>query len=345
MLPYHINSDEFERAYKEKLSGFDQWEDKAHAEEFMAFPENVGPQLCIDETSLSKGELYTIVSNPEGHCRKGSLVAVVKGTKSDDVIRVLKENIPEEKRLLVREMTMDFSPGMERITHRAFPNAEITIDLFHVIKGCTDAMLQVRSKSLREARRQDVEFREIHKRQRKEYLQYIECKKRFRAKITMAYIPVKVGEVYQPLRLRNGDTICELLTRSYGLLMTSSNNWTESQKERAELLFMRFPRLRDAYSLTHSLRMIFANHGATVESARESFYSWYWKVMAFKDKNFTTVARTIETRLDEVLHYFVERHTNAYAESLNSKIKAFRASLRGVMDVPFFLYRLKLIFA
>lgn len=37
--------------------------------------------------------------------------------------------------------------------------------------------------------------------------------------------------------------------------------------------------------------------------------------------------------------------TNAYAESLNAKIKAFRASLRGVMDVQFFLYRLSLLFA
>lgn len=344
MLPYHINSDEFERAYKEKLSGFDSWDDKPHAEEYMSFPENAGSRLCIDETSLSRGEIYTIVSNPESRCRKGSLVAVVKGTKSDDVLRVLKQNIPEEKRLQVREMTMDFSPSMERIARRAFPNAVITIDRFHVQKGCMDAMLQVRSACLREARRKEAEFREIHKRQRKEYLAYKKYK-RYRARVTFAYIPVKVGEVYQPLRLRNGDTVCELLTRSYGLLMTSSNMWTESQKERAELLFQRFPRLKEAYSLTHSLRMIFSNHDATKESARESFYRWYWKVMAFGDKNFATVARTIESRLDEVLNYFVERHTNAYAESLNSKIKAFRASLRGVMDVPFFLYRLKLIFA
>lgn len=344
MLPYHINSDEFERAYKEKLSGFESWEDKTHAEEYMSFPENVGVRLCIDETSLWRGEIYTIVSNPESRCRKGSLVAVVKGTKSDDVIRVLKQTLSEEKRLQVREMTLDFSPSMERIAHRAFPTAVITIDRFHVRKGCMDAMLQVRSACLWEARRKEAGFREIHKRQRKDYLAYKKYK-RYRAKVTFAYIPEKVCEVYQPLRLRNGDTVCELLTRSYGLLMTSSNRWTASQKERAELLFQRFPRLKEAYWLTHSLRMIFSNHDATKEYARESFYRWYWKVMAFGDKNFTTVARTIDARLDEVLNYFVERHTNAYAESLNSKIKAFRASLRGVTEVTFFFYRLKLIFA
>ncbi|MDY5599413.1 MAG: DDE transposase, partial [Bacteroidaceae bacterium] len=36
--------------------------------------------------------------------------------------------------------------------------------------------------------------------------------------------------------------------------------------------------------------------------------------------------------------------TNASAESLNSKIKQFRAQLRGVADVDFFLYRLSMIF-
>ena len=32
------------------------------------------------------------------------------------------------------------------------------------------------------------------------------------------------------------------------------------------------------------------------------------------------------------------------AESLNSKIKQFRAQLRGVIDVDFFLYRLSMIY-
>ena len=90
MLPYHINSDEFERAYKNHLSDFRTWAAKEHAEKWLVYPENIGRQLCIDETSLSRGELYTIVSNPEAHCRKGSLVAVVKGTKAEEVIRVLK---------------------------------------------------------------------------------------------------------------------------------------------------------------------------------------------------------------------------------------------------------------
>uniref|UniRef100_UPI00356B6F56 transposase n=1 Tax=Prevotella denticola TaxID=28129 RepID=UPI00356B6F56 len=41
-----------------------------------------------------------------------------------------------------------------------------------------------------------------------------------------------------------------------------------------------------------------------------------------------------------ILNFFVNRATNANAESFNAKVKAFRAQFRGVTDIPFFLYRL-----
>ena len=53
---------------------------------------------------------------------------------------------------------------------------------------------------------------------------------------------------------------------------------------------------------------------------------------------------TIKLKEDQVLNYFVERSTNASAESFNSKVKNFRAQLHGVLDVKFFMYRLGCIF-
>ena len=50
-------------------------------------------------------------------------------------------------------------------------------------------------------------------------------------------------------------------------------------------------------------------------------------------------------REDEILNYFVNRSTNAAAESLNAKIKQFRAQLRGIIDRKFFLFRLTRIYA
>ena len=65
--------------------------------------------MCIDETALSCGELYTVVTNPTGHGGRGTLIAMIKGTDSDTVISVL-EKIGINKRHTVREVTLDLNP-------------------------------------------------------------------------------------------------------------------------------------------------------------------------------------------------------------------------------------------
>ena len=47
--------------------------------------------VCIDETALSCGELYTVVTNPAGHGGRGTLIAIVKGTDAETVISVLEK--------------------------------------------------------------------------------------------------------------------------------------------------------------------------------------------------------------------------------------------------------------
>ena len=78
---YHIDGDEFGRAYKDHISGFRTWTELDHADEWLIFPQNIGPHVSIDETCLSTGEVYTIVSNKDAHGRKGCIIAIVKGTK------------------------------------------------------------------------------------------------------------------------------------------------------------------------------------------------------------------------------------------------------------------------
>ena len=59
---------------------------------------------------------------------------------------------------------------------------------------------------------------------------------------------------------------------------------------------------------------------------------------------FNAAADTIRDRKDEVLNYFLNRTIYTSAESQNSKIKQFRAQLRGIINVDFFLYRLSMIY-
>ena len=47
----------------------------------------------------------------------------------------------------------------------------------------------------------------------------------------------------------------------------------------------------------------------------------------------------------DILNFFDNRSTNASAEAFNAKIKNFRAQLRGISDVKYFLFRLQKIYA
>lgn len=75
---YHINGDTFEKQYKEVLSGYREWSELSHAEDWLVFPENIGESICIDETAPSNGELYTIVSNRSSRGGKGTIIAIVR---------------------------------------------------------------------------------------------------------------------------------------------------------------------------------------------------------------------------------------------------------------------------
>ena len=313
---YHIDGHTFEKQYKEVLSGFREWDQLEHADEWLLFPDNIGPRLAIDESSLSNGELYTFITNRDAHTRECSLVAVVAGTKSEDVVAVL-QRIDEVLRNTVEEVTLDLSDSMRKIVRTAFPKASRVIDRFHIQKLACDAVQELRIKHRWDVIQQANDEME-------------------EAKLN--------GENYVPYRYSNGDTRKELLIRSRYLLFKSANNWTERQKQRAGILFEEYPDIKTAYGLSHSLRMIFTKN-TIKDAARLSMVRWYNKVEAAGFHSFNVIAATFYEHYDEILNFYNNRSSNAMAESFNAKLKLFRANLRGVIDKKFFLFRIANLYA
>ena len=313
---YHIDGHTFEKQYKEVLSGFRQWDQLEHAAEWLLFSENVGPRLAIDESSLSNGELYTFVTNREAHTREQSLVAVVAGTKAEDVIAVL-QRIDEERRNAVEEVTLDLSDSMRKIVRTAFPKASRVIDRFHIQKLACDAVQELRVKHRWEAIQQA--HNEMEEARQK-------------------------GKEYNPYRFPNGDTRKELLIRSRYLLFKSADKWTDRQKQRAAILFGEYPDIQTAYGLCHSLRMIFTKN-TIKNAARLSMARWYNKVEKAGFHSFNIIAATFYEHYEEILNFYNNRSSNALAESFNAKVKLFRANLRGVADKKFFLFRIAKLYA
>ena len=215
---FQIEGKQLQEQYKEHISDYNGWEQKDHADEWMLFTKNVSPYLSIDETALSNGELYTIVTNKGAKGRKGAIVAMIKGTVAEDIISVLKK-IPERLRKKVQEVTMDMAANMQLAIRRCFTNAHRVIDRFHVQKLAYDAVQECRIKYRWDAL--DAENEAIKQAKRNKTI--------FR------------GEV-----LSNGDTLKQLLARSRYLLFKHHSKWTQVQKNRAELLFERYPELKKA---------------------------------------------------------------------------------------------------
>lgn len=312
---YHIDGHQFEKQYKEVLSGYRDWGQLEHAENWLLFPENIGSSLAIDETALSNGELYTIVTNRDRHGRKGCLLAVIAGTRAEDAWKVL-ERIDEQDRCKVKEVTLDLSDSMRKIVRHCFPNAKRVIDRFHIQKLACDAVQEMRIKYRWDAIQQANDEME-------------------EAKLS--------GKKYIPEVLPNGDTKKELLARSRYLLFKSPEKWTDSQKQRAKVLFEEYPKLKVAYGLCHSLRMIFAKN-TIKDTARLSMAKWYNKVEKAGFHSFNVIAATFYEHYDDILNFYNNRSSNAAAESFNSKIKLFRANLRGVADKKFFLFRISKLY-
>ena len=88
----------------------------------MLFPNNFGDDMSLDETCLSNGEVYTILTNKAAHGGKGALAAMVRGVASDTVSRILRK-IPCELRCKVKTVTTDLSSAMMLTVRAVFPKA------------------------------------------------------------------------------------------------------------------------------------------------------------------------------------------------------------------------------
>lgn len=343
---FFTDGETLERCYKHSLSGFREWDQLEHASDWILLPENIGERLSIDETSL-QDDLFTFLSNKEGHCKKGTIVASVRGTKVKDVVEVLFK-IPEEQRLKVKEVTMDLSESMADIVTQAFPNATIVLDCFHIMRRCNDAIEEMRLRCKREAqakvRKEKSEFKKRQKRNAAHRRWYRKTHpKKYKGK-TRGRKPARKNEKFRPTVLSTGDTLVELLTRCRCALTQTPDKWSERTKERMDLLFAKYPKIKQSYDIVNKLRSIFRSTTLTKETARDKLHGWYKTVNRCTIREIKSARDAIKTREDTVLNYFIARSTNASAESLNSKMKSFRAQLRGVSDLSFFMYRLRMIF-
>ena len=323
-----LNGQTLRKQYKERISGYRTWGQLGHAEEYMLFPDNFGADLSLDETCLSNGEVYTILTNKAAHGGKGALAAMIRGVASDAVVAVLRR-VPYEIRQKVRTVTTDLSSAMMMTARAAFPKAMLVNDRFHVQRLVSEAIDQMRIGLRWEILAEENKAIRAHRARRNAA--------RTRAEKDL------VGE-WEPERMENGETRPQIMARSRHIILTHKSKWNAQQQERAGILLRMFPRLEQAYNIYLELVDIF-NKKSVPSEARLNLARWYNKVEDFGDEGFNKVIETFENHSHTIINYFVDRLTNASAESFNAKIKAFRSQFRGVGDIKFFMYRLATLYS
>lgn len=274
--------------------------------EDLLYGSNLGRRLGIDDTGLIGRDGNTVIGNKD----TGKLVALITGTKSKHIIDVVSQ-IPFRERLMVEEISLDFCGSYDWATRALFPNAIKTIDRFHVQQLVNDAMQSVRTRHRWEALKAAAEAKEVGQRLR-----------------------------YHA----NGETSKELLARGRYLLFTPTDQWTAPQQERAAVLFADYPEIAEAYRISQALRTLYEGRQTVVE-AKVLLQDWYLQTRASGIDEFITCVKTIQTHEGRVLNYFINRDTNAFAESMNAKLKQFKRMCRGIKDPKFFLFRVGLYFA
>jgi len=203
------------------------------------------------------------------------------------------------------------SPAMEAIVRESFPRAYLVTDRFHVQQLASESIQEIRMSYRRKAIKEENDDLQKAKENNRKY----------------------IARTYS-----NGDTKKQLLARSRHLVFKPSGKWSRSQEERSKILFKEFPKIEKAYNLSMMFRNCY-ELSKTQKKARERFNNWYNKIENSEIREFDICVNTVKTHEDTILNYFINRSTNAGAESFNAKIKGFRSIVRGVRDKKFFLFR------
>jgi len=294
-------------------------------------PENFGSAMAIDEKQIGE-EMHTIISNRQ----TGRIALMARSMRYEDLQKLL--DVESMSCRNVETLTRDLSPLYAKAGNELFFNSSAVADKFHIIRYATEACQDVRVRLRQDMLRERRLKHQAHKKQEKQRKQ--ECQT-----YGKEYVPEKFH--YQEEQLSNGDTVLEALARSRYLLFKYPDQWTLSQKNRANALFVKFPEIKKVYDRCCEFRdwMKKENIGRSISSLKNELKHWMQKVEQDDVDEMLNFQSLIERNLLPVLNYFRFGATNAIAENINSQIQRFIMINQGVRDREFFYFRMRNYFS
>lgn len=288
-------------------------------------PENIGERMAVDEKYIN-GEFYTLLTN--GQTGKIALMAsTTKNSLLSPSMRKFQDSLFE-----VKVLTRDLASNYDWFGRENFMNAIHVADKFHVLKHAFEALQDIR-----------IYYRQKLLTQRREAYEAYKMNKKTSPKLKFEYSEPK---------LSNKETHRQLLARSQYLLYKKRSDWSESQSQRAKLLFKHYPDIEIVYDRICEFRAWYSADNAidqnkdiaskknVLTSINQKLDQWIHSVVAADITELSNFKSLVERNRGCIVNYFITKATNAIAESNNNIIQTFLRANRGARNRDFFYFRL-----
>ncbi len=281
----------------------------------------MGEHMAVDEKYI-RGEFYTLLTNGQ----TGKIALMAATTKSSDLAQVMP--VFGEKRFEVKTFTRDLAPNYDWFGREQFMNAAHVADKFHVLKNGFDALQDLR-----------IYYRQKQLTKRREAYEAYKLKKKENPDLKFDY---------KESKLKNAETHRQLLSRSQYLLYKYQHQWSDSQKQRAEILFNLYPDIQKAHIRICQFRAWYAKENiiatddkTAMNSIKTQLQQWFHQVEQDDITEILNFKHLVERNSGAILNYFSTGKSNAIAESNNAKIQNLLAQNKGNRNLDFFYFRLK----
>ena len=284
--------------------------------------------MAVDEKYIN-GKFYTLLTNGQN----GKIAMMASTTK----LKYLNKSVQKFGMLLfnVKVLTRDLASNYDWFARENFINAAQVADKFHVLKHAFGALQDIR-----------IYHRQKLLTQKREAFENFKQQKKTSNDKTMIF---KFNEP----KLHNNETLRQLLARGMYLLYKMPNQWSESQKIRAKILFNQYPDIQTAYELICEFRKWYSKDNIIdkqldrkdkllqLNTIKEELELWFIKVKNADITEILNLTSLIERNKGSILNYFYTGATNAIAESNNSIIQNLIHTNRGTKNINFFHFRIK----
>jgi transposase len=288
-------------------------------------PENIGEHMAVDEKYIH-GEFYTLLTNG----KTGKIALMASTTKNAPLSQAMRKF--EDTLFKVKVLTRDLASNYDWFGRENFMNAAQVADKFHVLKHAFEALQDLR-----------IYYRQKLLTQRREAYENYKIQKKSSPELKFEYTEIK---------LSNKETHRQLLARSQYLLYKKRDDWSDSQTQRAKLLFIHYPDIEAAYDLICKFRAWYsadqiidrdkdkASKVFALKVINQNLDNWMDDVSKADITEIQNFKSLVERNRGCIVNYFITSATNAIAESNNNIIQTFIRANRGTKNLDFFYFRL-----